>query len=121
MATAHAFSTASVIVILYGFKSRGSLAVSPRLMALGEATFSISMALNIIITLLIAGRLLVIMRRSQGFLPRPHVQQYANIVALVLESGAILSVAQVAFIVLWTLQLDTPLLALPLAQIYVGV
>jgi hypothetical protein len=110
----------STIIGLSGFADLSSVVVSPRLVQFGKASFSISLVLNILLTLLIAGRLLFVIRRNQQFLPRSHTRQYSTVIAIFLESGAIFSIAQLVFIILWTLQLDTALLAVPIAQIYVS-
>jgi hypothetical protein len=80
----------------------------------------ISLALNILVTLLIAGRLLFMIKRTQKFLPSSHASQYSTAVTLILESGAIFCAAQIVSIVTWTLQYDTALVGLPISQIYVS-
>jgi hypothetical protein len=86
----------------------------------GKASFTISLVFNIVVTLLIAGRLFAMIKQTQQFLPRSHARQYWNTIALITESGAIFTATQLAFIILWNLQLSTSSLALPLAQVYVS-
>jgi hypothetical protein len=81
----------------------------------------ISLVVNVLVTSLIAGRLIFIVKRTEKFLPRSHTRQYSSTISIVLESGVIFCAAQIVSIVMWSIQLDTALVGLPISQIYVSV
>jgi len=67
----------------------------------GVAWVSISMALNIILTSMIVGRLLVARRQLMNVLGKKHAQLYTSVAALVVESAAISAVASIIFLILF--------------------
>ncbi|KIJ35026.1 hypothetical protein M422DRAFT_212789 [Sphaerobolus stellatus SS14] len=67
----------------------------------GTALFSLSLATNIVVTSLIAGRIWWISRQTQAHVGRKHRQKYNNAVAIILESGAIYSVSQMTLLILY--------------------
>ncbi|KZT20119.1 hypothetical protein NEOLEDRAFT_1076408, partial [Neolentinus lepideus HHB14362 ss-1] len=69
----------------------------------GTASFAISLALNILMTSLIAGRIYVLARRNAAVLSSRHTKQYMTIVGIILESGALFTAAQVVFLAIWHL------------------
>lgn len=61
--------------------------------------YVMSLALNIVVTFLIAGRLLVYRYQMSKVMGAQHTSTYANIVAIVVESTALYSIFAVLFIV----------------------
>lgn len=58
-----------------------------------------SLSLNVIVTLLIAGRLLVYRYHMRKIMGRQHTTTYSNIIAILVESAALYSVFAILFIV----------------------
>lgn len=63
------------------------------------AYYVMSLALNVIVTLLIVGRLLHFRRRIVRALGPDHVSTYANIVSILVESASLYSVFALLFLV----------------------
>ncbi|EPQ56289.1 hypothetical protein GLOTRDRAFT_23918, partial [Gloeophyllum trabeum ATCC 11539] len=64
----------------------------------GTASFAISLALNILMTSLIAGRIYSLARQNRIALSARHTKQYMSIIGIILESGALFTAAQVVFL-----------------------
>jgi len=67
----------------------------------GTALFSLSLATNIIVTFLIAGRIWWISRKACKLLGKEIRRKYNHTVAIVLESGAIYSVSLMTLLILY--------------------
>lgn len=67
-------------------------------LAFGTAYYAVSLALNVILTALITGRLLAYRRAHIALLPADHARQYLSLVAIVVESAAIHTAFAVAFV-----------------------
>jgi len=70
----------------------------------GTALFSLSLATNILVTSLIAGRIYWISRKTKRLLGSKHSQKYQNAVAIIVESGAIYSVSLMTLLILYCLK-----------------
>ncbi|KIK62289.1 hypothetical protein GYMLUDRAFT_164986 [Collybiopsis luxurians FD-317 M1] len=75
-------------------------------LAFGTSYYSISLSVNIILTILITGRLLVYRKQIMDSLPAEHAKGYVSLVTIVIESAAIYSVW--AFLFLITYAVDNP-------------
>ncbi|KAI8980558.1 hypothetical protein BD414DRAFT_516300 [Trametes punicea] len=76
-------------------------------MAYGTAYYTLSLGVNIILTVLIIGRLLMYRRTHLAHLPPAHAQQYLSLATLVIESAALYSVFAIAFLVSYAI--DAPI------------
>lgn len=76
----------------------------------GILTFSLSLSLNILATLIIVARLMVYRFRVVGVLGSTHALHYISIAAMITESAAIISIFSVPLIV--SFALESPLSAL---------
>ncbi|KAI5835253.1 hypothetical protein K523DRAFT_291923 [Schizophyllum commune Tattone D] len=65
----------------------------------GLAYFSLSLAVNVILTFLIAGRMLAISKRIKDTLGAQHAHTYTSVAALVVESAAPYALTNLVFIV----------------------
>lgn len=65
-----------------------------------------SLAINVVVTLLIAGRLLLFRRRVIRILGAGHVSHYANFSAILIESAAMYTIYLLLFVV--TLAINNP-------------
>ena len=83
-------------------------------LAYGIAYFSISLSVNIILTILIVARLLMFRRTLLAHLPRAHSGHYLSLATLVIESAALYSIFAVAFLVSYALNS-------PISQIWLAV
>ena len=83
-------------------------------LAYGIAYFSISLSVNIILTILIVARLLMFRRTLLAQLPRAHSGHYLSLATLVIESAALYSIFAVAFLVSYALNS-------PISQIWLAV
>lgn len=61
--------------------------------------YVLSLSLNVIVTFLIAGRLLMYRYRMRTVMGIQHTSTYANVVAILVESAALYSVFAILFIV----------------------
>ncbi|TFK50234.1 hypothetical protein OE88DRAFT_339792 [Heliocybe sulcata] len=64
-----------------------------------EAALILSLVTNVILTLLISGRIYAIMRADT--LPAAHIKQYTTVIEIFIESGAVFAMAQLALCVLF--------------------
>ncbi|KAF4572483.1 hypothetical protein EYR36_006989 [Pleurotus pulmonarius] len=76
-------------------------------MGLSVGTISISLATNIIVTGLTAGRLWWGGRKTAAILGPHHIDKYARATSIVLESGAIYSLSLLVFLILSRIELGT--------------
>lgn len=88
-------SVALGIVALVGITGSSPFAIVNLILAY----YVMSLSLNIIVTLLIAGRLLIFRYRMHKIMGPHHTSTYSNIVAILVESAALYSVFAVLFIV----------------------
>ncbi|KAI5892267.1 uncharacterized protein SCHCODRAFT_02701238 [Schizophyllum commune H4-8] len=65
----------------------------------GLAYFSLSLAVNVLLTLLIAGRLLAMSKRVKATLGPQHAHMYTSIAALVVESASPYALTNLVFII----------------------
>jgi len=96
--------TSLAIGILYLIQSRKSSLFSASNFTLASACMSLT--LNVVVTFLIAGRLLLVRRRIKSILGPSHVSQYANVVAILVESASIYTAFLLLFVV--TLAVNNP-------------
>ena len=75
-------------------------------LAFGTSYYSISLGVNIILTILITGRLLVYRKQITDSLPAEHAKGYVSLLTIVVESAAIYSVC--AFLFLITYAVNNP-------------
>jgi len=61
--------------------------------------WSLSISLNIIVTLLIAGRLLVVRKALREALGAEHAKKYTSAIAMLIESAALYSITSIVFII----------------------
>lgn len=71
--------------------------------ACGVAYFSLSLGVNIILTILIVARLLVFRRAHRPFLSADVAQQYLSITTFIVESAALYSLFAAAFLLSYAL------------------
>ncbi|KZT68638.1 hypothetical protein DAEQUDRAFT_711677 [Daedalea quercina L-15889] len=90
--------------IVYLIQSRKSSLFSAANFTLASACMSL--AINIVVTVLIAGRLLLFRRRIKNVLGSKHVTQYANIAAVLIESASMYTCFLLVFVV--TLSVNNP-------------
>ncbi|KZT20116.1 hypothetical protein NEOLEDRAFT_893217 [Neolentinus lepideus HHB14362 ss-1] len=112
---------ASAIVGLHNLSqvSSGGNQFSAPVAIFGTASFALSLALNFIVTFLIAGRIYYLANQLRGVLPERRTRQYMNIVIITMESGAIFTFVQVVFVVLWGIHSNAHWIgANPASQIY---
>ncbi|TFK53450.1 hypothetical protein OE88DRAFT_1733372 [Heliocybe sulcata] len=112
---------ASAIVGLYNLSQvvNGGNQFSPSVDGFGTASFALSLALNFIVTSLIAGRIYYLAKQHREGLPDRHAKQYMNITIIMIESGALFALVQVAFVILWAIHSDAHWIgANPASQIY---
>ena len=76
-------------------------------LAYGTAYYTLSLGVNIILTILIVGRLLMFRRTHMAHLPAEHAKQYLSLATLIVESAALYSAFAVAFLVSYAL--DKPI------------
>ncbi|KAI9066559.1 hypothetical protein FKP32DRAFT_1673883 [Trametes sanguinea] len=82
-------------------------------MAYGTAYYTLSLGVNIILTFLIIGRLLMYRRTHLAHLPAAHAQQYLSLATLIIESAALYSVFAIAFLVSYAINA-------PINQLWLG-
>ena len=82
-------------------------------LAFGTAYYSISLSVNIILTILIVARLLMFRRTHMAHLPPEHARQYLSLATLIVESAALYSIFAVAFLVSYAMNK-------PINQIWLG-
>ena len=82
-------------------------------LAYGAAYYTISLGVNIILTVLIILRLLAYRRTHLAHLPPAHAQQYLSLATLVVESAALYSAFAVAFLVSYAMNA-------PINQVWLG-
>ncbi|OJT13645.1 hypothetical protein TRAPUB_9834 [Trametes pubescens] len=85
-------------------------------LAFGTAYYAVSLALNVILTALITGRLLAYRRAHIALLPADHARQYLCLVAVVVESAAIHTAAAIAFVTSYGLSAPANVLLMGLAS-----
>ncbi|KAJ7255717.1 hypothetical protein C8J57DRAFT_1518008 [Mycena rebaudengoi] len=67
----------------------------------GTALFSLSLATNIIVTCLIAGRIWWLAKTTNKLLGSEHSDKYQNAIAIIIESGAIYSISLMTLLILY--------------------
>lgn len=72
-------------------------------MAYGTSYYVISLSVNILLTILIAARLLMYRRKAMLTLPHGHATHYVTLAAIFVESAALYSIAALTFIVSYAL------------------
>ncbi|KAI0714648.1 hypothetical protein C8Q76DRAFT_618809 [Earliella scabrosa] len=82
-------------------------------LAYGTAYYTLSLGVNIILTVLIIARLLMYRRTHLAHLPPQHAQQYFSIATLIIESAALYSIFAVAFLVSYAMNQ-------PINQVFLG-
>lgn len=94
---------ASAIVGLYNFHQEAKYGnhFTAGIADFGTASFAVSLALNILMTSLIAGRIYSLARQNRIALSARHTKQYMSIIGIILESGALFTAAQVVFLAIW--------------------
>ena len=65
--------------------------------------FTLSLSLNVIVSIFITLRLLSQRRKVVNILGRQHAQQYVSIAAMIVESAALYSVFSITFLVLYAI------------------
>ncbi|KAJ7074778.1 hypothetical protein C8F01DRAFT_1225195 [Mycena amicta] len=65
----------------------------------GTAYWSLSISLNILLTLLITGRIMLLRRRIRSSLGTQHTQKYFSAVAMLVESAALYAIVGLIFII----------------------
>ncbi|KAF7290740.1 hypothetical protein MIND_01314700 [Mycena indigotica] len=88
----------SLALIVTSFQVENSFWAA-RSVQFGTAYWSLSISLNILLTLLIAGRILVIRRRIKRSLGAQHAQKYFSAAAMIIESASLYAVVGLIFIV----------------------
>jgi len=79
----------------------------------GIPYWSISTSLNIIVTLLIVGRLMFIRQRTRAVLSTNHSRTYTSIAAMLVESAALYSITALLFIITYARNSNLQNLLLP--------
>lgn len=79
----------------------------------GLPYWSISTGLNVLVTILIVGRLFVIRRRTRAALSNSHSRTYTSIAAMLIESAALYTSVALIFIVTYARNSDIQNLVLP--------
>ncbi|KAI0658354.1 hypothetical protein C8Q70DRAFT_1054946 [Cubamyces menziesii] len=82
-------------------------------LAYGTAYYTLSLGVNIILTFLIIGRLLMYRRTHLAHLPAAHAQQYLSLATLIVESAALYTVFAIAFLVSYAMNA-------PINQVWLG-
>ncbi|KAI0701260.1 hypothetical protein C8T65DRAFT_545628, partial [Cerioporus squamosus] len=82
-------------------------------LAFGTAYYTLSLGVNIILTVLIIARLLMFRRTHLEYLPAENSKQYLSLVTLIVESAALYSCFAIAFLVSYALNQ-------PVNQIWLG-
>ena len=86
----------------------------------GVPYFSLSVALNIVLTLAIAVRLLMMRRSVVSSLGPEHAKMYISVTSMMIESAALYSITGLIFIVSYAVNSNVQNLALPvLGQVMV--
>ncbi|KAF7290742.1 hypothetical protein MIND_01314900 [Mycena indigotica] len=88
----------SLALIVTSFQLENSFWAA-RSVQFGTAYWSLSISLNILLTLLIVGRILVLRKRVKGTLGAQHAQQYFSSAAMIIESASLYAVVGLIFIV----------------------
>jgi len=92
-------AVSSSIALLVAMTKPGASFWSQIVVKFSIAYWSLSISLNIILTLLISGRLLFVRHRIETSLGTHHAQMYSSLVALLVESAALYSVTGLIFII----------------------
>lgn len=71
-------------------------------LAFGTSYYSISLGVNIILTVLITGRLLVYRKQILESLPAEHAHGYISMLTIIVESAAIYSVCALLFLITYS-------------------
>lgn len=72
--------------------------------AYGTAYFTISLSVNIVLTLLIIARLVMYRRRVANSMPADHANHYVSLAAIMVESAALYSIFAFIFIIAYGIQ-----------------
>ncbi|KIJ30119.1 hypothetical protein M422DRAFT_120827, partial [Sphaerobolus stellatus SS14] len=86
---------------------------------LGTAGFSISLAVNALVTMMLVGRIWMFMRQSRDVLAPGHSTYLHPIISMLIESGVFILAAQMCWVIFFKLQ--TPpwyLIGGPITMIY---
>ncbi|KAJ7055825.1 hypothetical protein C8F01DRAFT_1373335 [Mycena amicta] len=89
-------SSLALIVTTYTVKNSF---LAPLSIQFGTAYWSLSISLNILLTLLITGKILRLRRQIKGPLGSHHAEGYFSIVAMLVESASLYSIAGLFFII----------------------
>ncbi|KAF5361554.1 hypothetical protein D9757_008387 [Collybiopsis confluens] len=73
-------------------------------LAVGTSYYAISLGVNIILTILITGRLLVYRKQILDSLPADHARGYVSLLTIVVESAAIYSVCALIFLITYAVE-----------------
>ncbi|THH08338.1 hypothetical protein EW146_g9025 [Bondarzewia mesenterica] len=107
-------STALSILTIYQSARPGASLWSRTTIAFAVPYWSLSIALNILATLVIAARLLVMMRRiRQSGVGMHHARMYTSITAMVVESAALYSITGLIFIICYARNSNVQNIVLP--------
>ncbi|KAJ7055778.1 hypothetical protein C8F01DRAFT_1221110 [Mycena amicta] len=88
----------SLALIVTTFKLDNSF-YAARSIQFGTAYWSLSISLNILLTLLISGKILRLRRQIKGSLGSQHAQKYFSVVAMLVESASLYSIVGLIFII----------------------
>jgi hypothetical protein len=81
----------------------GSSILNPLAIKFGTSFFSLSVALNLILTLMIIGRLLYLRQSIRKALGRKHAERYTSIIAMLIESSSLYTTLGLIYIILYAL------------------
>lgn len=85
-------------------------------LAYGTTYYSISLGVNIILTILITVRLLIYRKRILETLPPEHAKHYISIVSIIVESAALYSVCAILFLITYAINNPTNQVLLGIAS-----
>jgi len=68
-------------------------------LAFGTSYYTISLTVNILVTILIIGRLLFFRKRIIQVLPEEHAKQYISLATIIVESAALYSIFALVFLI----------------------
>ena len=118
----HSDILAMSIMSVYFASRPGSSLWTPDTVKVTIAYLSMSIALNLILTILIVGRLLYLSRSVKAILGESHAKTYTSVAAMMIESAAPLSLTSIVFIITYGLDSNVQNLVLPiLSQVLVRV
>ncbi|EJD42182.1 hypothetical protein AURDEDRAFT_145835 [Auricularia subglabra TFB-10046 SS5] len=107
-------STALSIITVYQLATPGSRFFSKTLLQFSLPYFSLSIALNLILTLMIVTKLAMARRSILRTLDKEQGRIYTGMVAMVVESAALTSTSSILFIIMYSINNDIFNVCLPL-------